>query len=423
MPGPPSLPKLERTSSSARKPPATRETYHPLLYVSQQINSIDQKFLDNPLSSYGSVFYKKDIQGLPHEPLWPGGKHDEASEKFVIGPMMDWDLWRGERATMEIDRGPCKWLVTFTQMTLIHIPGKDPTAYITALIGCEQEWLRRYAMPRPVGDQFIRSDEDNSPAAHIELLEIFLSVLHGLIPDTEISPPTLWHPDLQKPNIFISPTPPHEILSVIDWQTATTGPRYLQTVFPQAMVYTGGCFELGDEPGIPVLPEGFEELSAEEQAILKKHQWEAVAQKYHMALVKKDTCHLTGLAHPYAPLFIEPVFLAPRTWEDGIHCLKCSLTRIQLNWHAINDHGAPCPLKFSPEEIIRIVEVVERWKSYDARVELLFRELEVGVDGRVDEVEKFELVRRKNDELRGKWDITAAGGPYPFQDGGRSLMV
>jgi len=350
-------------------------------------------------------------------------KHDEASEKFVIGPMMDWDLWRGERATMEIDRGPCKWLVTFTQMTLIHIPGKDPTAYITALIGCEQEWLRRYAMPRPVGDQFIRSDEDNSPAAHIELLEIFLSVLHGLIPDTEISPPTLWHPDLQKPNIFISPTPPHEILSVIDWQTATTGPRYLQTVFPQAMVYTGGCFELGDEPGIPVLPEGFEELSAEEQAILKKHQWEAVAQKYHMALVKKDTRHLMGLAHPYAPLFIEPVFLAPRTWEDGIHCLKCSLTRIQLNWHAINDHGAPCPLKFSPEEIIRIVEVVERWKSYDARVELLFRELEVGVDGRVDEVEKFELVRRKNDELRGKWDITAAGGPYPFQDGGRSLMV
>jgi hypothetical protein len=89
---------------------ATRETCHPLLEVSRQINSIDQKFLDNPLSSYGSIFYKKDIELLPHEPLWLDGKRDEASEKFVIGPMMDWDLWRGERVTMEIDRGPCQRL-------------------------------------------------------------------------------------------------------------------------------------------------------------------------------------------------------------------------------------------------------------------------------------------------------------------------
>lgn len=252
---------------------------------------------------------------------------------------------------------------------------------------------------------------------------MLLSVLHALTPETEISPPTLWHPDLQKPNIFIPPTPPHEILGVIDWQTATTGPRYLQTTFPQAMVYTGGRFEVNDEPGIPPLPEGFEQMSTEEQAILKKHQWEAVAQKFHMGLIKKDARHLTGLAHPYAPLFIEPVFLAPRTWEDGIHCLKRSLTLIQLNWDVLNGHGAPCPLTFSPEEITRTAEVAERWKSYDALVESLSRELEVGVDGRVDEVEKFELVKRKNDELRGKWDIVAGGGPYPFQDGGRSLMV
>ena len=74
----------------------------------------------------------------------------------------------------------------------------------------------------------------------------------------------------------------------------------------------------------------------------------------------------------------------------------------------------------------RTLEAARRWESYDEYVEPMSRELEVrvygrvdDVDGRVDDVEKFELVKRKNDELRGKWDIAAAGGPYPFQDGGR----
>ena len=304
-----------------------------------------------------------------------------------------------------------------TPMALTRAPGKDPTAYITALIRCEQEWLHRYARPRTVGDPFIRSDEDNSPAAHIELLDKLFSVLHALIPDPEITPPTLWHPDLRKSNIFISPTPPHNILSVIDWQTAKIAPMYLQTAFPQAMLYTGGRFKVSGSPNTPSLPEGFEELSTEEKAILKEHQWQAFVQKYQMELIKRDVRHLTGLAHPYAPLFIEPIFLAPRTWDDGIHGLKRSLTLIQLNWDILSDDGTPCPLKFSPEEINRTAEVAERWKSYDARVESLSRELEVGIDGRVDEIERFELVKRKNNELLGKWDTEAAGGPYPFQDG------
>jgi hypothetical protein len=114
--------------------------------------------------------------------------------------------------------------------------------------------------------------------------------------------------------------------------------------------------------------------------------------------------------------------LAPRTWEDGIHCLKRSLTLIQLNWDAVDERGVPCPLTFSPEEINRTEEIAGRWETYDKRVESLCGELEVQVDGRVD-VEEFESVKRKSDELRAKWDPVAAGGPYPFQDGGRSFLV
>ena len=146
--------------------------------------------------------------------------------------------------------------ITFAQTALSRTLGKDQGAFIAALIRCEQEWLRQYAKLRPAGDQFIRSNEDNSPAAHIELLERFLSVmaLAPLIPDATISPPTLWHPDLDKSNVLVSPAPPHEIFGVIGWQAATTGPRCLQTKFPKAMVYTGGRFEIDYEQGIPPSP-------------------------------------------------------------------------------------------------------------------------------------------------------------------------
>lgn len=45
----------------------------------------------------------------------------------------------------------------------------------------------------------------------------------------------------------------------------------------------------------------------------------------------------------------------------------------------------------------------------------------MGVDGKVDDLKMFELVKKKNDEFQGRWDAVATGGAYPFQDGGCCL--
>jgi hypothetical protein len=37
-------------------------------------------------------------------------------EYFVIGPVVDRDFWKGKRASMAIDRGPCE----FNPMDLIN---------------------------------------------------------------------------------------------------------------------------------------------------------------------------------------------------------------------------------------------------------------------------------------------------------------
>ena len=88
-----------------------------LTHISNAIYDIEKKFISCQFSSYGSIFHKEDLEGLPRSnDLWADGRRDEASERFAIGPMMTWDLWRGERSTMAIDRGPC----TSNLTTVVH---------------------------------------------------------------------------------------------------------------------------------------------------------------------------------------------------------------------------------------------------------------------------------------------------------------
>jgi hypothetical protein len=62
-----------------------------LRHISNAIYDISCQF-----SSYGSIFYREDLEGLPRSSdLWAGGRRDEASERFTIGLMMIWDLWPG----------------------------------------------------------------------------------------------------------------------------------------------------------------------------------------------------------------------------------------------------------------------------------------------------------------------------------------
>ena len=204
-----------------------------LAHISNAIYNVEKKFISCQFSSYGSIFYKEDLEGLAHSNnLWADGRRDEASERFAIGPMMILDLWRGERSIMDIDRGPCTSnLPKLSSIVLISFSGFDPQSFVAGLVKCEQEWIRRFAVPRPPDDPFFRSEEDNSPVKHIEALEMYLAASKHLVLDNPFATPTLWHTDLHQSNIFVSPTPPHDILAVIDWQGVSISPLATQVVF------------------------------------------------------------------------------------------------------------------------------------------------------------------------------------------------
>ena len=77
-----------------------------------QISAMERVFVCHRFSQMGSLYYKEDVENaLQSRPLYAEGPEDNASERFRIGPYVDWEVWRGTRANVEADRGPCMFII------------------------------------------------------------------------------------------------------------------------------------------------------------------------------------------------------------------------------------------------------------------------------------------------------------------------
>lgn len=88
--------------------------------------------------------------------------------------------------------------------SLIKITGKSAQDYVNAIALRVIAWIRRYAVPRAFDDPLVASEAQNSPEAHLTLLDRFSKVAPYLLPgDTELLSSNLWHGDLHSGNVFI----------------------------------------------------------------------------------------------------------------------------------------------------------------------------------------------------------------------------
>jgi hypothetical protein len=80
--------------------------------LTNQVNAMERAFASRRFSQIGGLYYKEDVEpALQARPLYAeDGYDDDASTRFRIGPYVDWDVWRGKRACVEADRGPCKFV-------------------------------------------------------------------------------------------------------------------------------------------------------------------------------------------------------------------------------------------------------------------------------------------------------------------------
>lgn len=199
--------------------------------------------------------------------------------------------------------------------------GKSAEDYITAIGRREQEWIKRYATPRPPDDPIVTSVAQNSPAAHLALLDKYLAVAPHLLPtDADIVAPTLWHTDLHPGNIFV-----HQgrISSIIDWQGTWTGPLILQGRLPRLVRHRG---ELTLE-----LPADYKALEPDEKTRVRADVASSIVHYlYEIETAKKNPRLTNVFRFPDGRVRCDPVIFAAGSWEDdSIFQFRETLIRVE----------------------------------------------------------------------------------------------
>ncbi len=308
-------------------------------------------------------------------------------------------------------------------MSLCHIKllltGTDAVSYIRGIIRIEQEWLRQYAKPfRQPFDRWT----GGSAEEHIELLERLYILAPHIVPPPELCSPVLWHIDLHGANIFIDSSEQPKITSIIDWQSASILPLYMQATFAAFAQYTGDDVIYEDGLVYPVLRVSLEDAPRSEHARLSLELKLALFQKiYEIRLQTLSPWNYAVHVYPCIEQVRTPVQRASRTWCEGIHRLRQSIFEIICRWDEIAP-GMPLPLEVGQDEWERHQASFALQEKYEARIQMLRKELKLASDGWTPD-ENYEIAQEQSRKFMEEWNEEAEGGPYPFQDGAPSWFV
>ncbi len=387
-----------------------------------------------PFSQYGSIYYKEDVP--PHlqaRPLYAEGTdEDELSERFRIGPSVERRFYRGGRAQMLIDRGPCNCsaLTGYMNASLILLLlGKDMKSYIDSIVRCEIEWIQSYSNSSEAQNQV---GARHTAEQHITLLQKWAAIAPAVVPENIYCRPTLSHPDLHASNIFVTNSDPISVTSIIDWQNASVLPLF-ESELPKFLDHGISSSQLkyvsiSGSLDRPVLPDNFETLGVDEQSHAKAEflqVWPKYVYLKHLAQLHPRLSEVVQL--PQMEVLRRAIYHSAHSWSDGLPALEQMLRVIKYTYGgAFPIHKEyPAMTIFSGEDL----------QQYSADMDKLIEEQEqeagileaiqedgicVSQDGAVIE-EDFEAALMKAEELRSHWianaDVEVPEESWPLREG------
>jgi hypothetical protein len=305
-----------------------------------------------PFSQYGSLFYKEDVEPeLQARPLYEGGlQPDDSSERFRIGPSVERRFYRGERAHMPLDRGPCEIYNCAVLLLLTCGLGKDIHSYIKAIADCEIKWIQSYST---TGNALNQLGSRHSADQHVSLLEKWVSLAPAVLPSPPKCRPTLSHPDLHAANIFVNKSKFMPVTAVIDWQGAAVRPLF-ETGIPD-FVDTGNLdyvTALNNDPGQdtkdPFL-KSVHELRPELFDVLRLRQMEELRRA---------------------------IYYSSHSWSDGLPLLEQCLILLSAayrNYIPANSDYPTSPFVFSKEDLRRNEDELNGFFYVEERLDALIR--------------------------------------------------
>ena len=387
---------------------------------------VETKFESLSFSRIGSLYFKEDVSAdLQTIPLLTGSidaTTRQLSEKYRVGPLINYQWWRGERAHMPLDRGPCMYCFPAQRhivrsLKFCHL-GPDASSFFIAAAKNEQMVLQHHS-----SKSFrYRRKPTHDHASHSKLLSMYIDAVPHFMPsDSNLCAPTLWHPDLSLNNLFVSASGPANLQGMIDWQHAAILPYFSFQSLPPAFVYNGNKINM-DEPLPGPLPSNIDELSAKEQAEYRLQHRLAYRHRWYQAKIGLNPRREAALRLPHIQeLMMLPTYVT-RAWVDGVSDLRESLVSLCKNWATITDPNTPCPIKFSEEEMKEHERQLEQFRCYEAAIAAVYSALHCEGDGWVAH-EDYDVVQKLIGELEESWDESISGSPFPFKDGEHSYFL
>lgn len=211
---------------------------------------------------------------------------------------------------------------------------------------------------------------------------------------TESAKPDIWHTDLHMGNICISPNKPSHILSLIDWESTSILPLFLQAQWPVFLESPQNYSQGFQKPG---LPNNYNELDPEEQQLARYEQQQAIAAKAYevSSFLQNRQAHI---AMNLPSVFRELFKRCGETSEVGVISLRACLIEIFMNWSEPGLTGN-CPYSFSRGEIEEHDSQFKEYEDWYRAHEIARKCLDTDEDGWIPPEMDITEKGRQNLEL------------------------
>ncbi|KIM97540.1 hypothetical protein OIDMADRAFT_204366 [Oidiodendron maius Zn] len=382
------------------------------LKLISQIVEIERQLTSTKFTQSGCIYFKGDIPEnmsidcklVSHVPL-----QSSELDRFRLGPLTSSGLWRGDRAGMNMNRGPYN----------------KPLEFVEAMATNEKLFIKSHAHPRM--NYHRSSTELELPEEILGLLDQYLQLAPAMVPPPgmdDTHSPTLWHPDLHLDNVFVDPDS-KQITRIIDWQSAAVMPLYYHCGIPRMFKHPG---IVSNGWALSEPPEDYDTLDENEKAKIDSARNSEACHKYYEVETKSSNPrHWAALQLENAEVRTEPSRLVVNVWEDrDVFFLRRALLEIMEQWPNLCPESGACPVSFNEQELA-VHAAEEESMSNVGEILRLFRDnWGLPPNGMVDPAE-FDQVRTAIMELRESFIESADDEAerelfarlWPYQDADR----
>ncbi|EGD94286.1 serine/threonine protein kinase [Trichophyton tonsurans CBS 112818] len=287
------------------------------LELVKRLTAFERELCSLQLPAYGSLYLRSFGGGLPN--FKPLGIEADPSQSYCVGRSADRVYAPEDVEGLNIDLGPWDTLATFG----IAIARREIARALQGL------------PPHP-GTFYQGSCEEKVKLLDdvINLMRMLSSTSHPVL--AQLGKPVIWHTDLHMGNIYVSPDDPSQILSIIDWQSISVLPLFLQARWP-IFLEPPENFVQGFQA--PKLPDNLKEMNEEDQQLAKF--------EYRQAMVAKTSsyCHEPPacLSRAVQALWrdVRKWYLASSRVEDEIAEHDAQFTDYE-DWYKANEIARKC---------------------------------------------------------------------------------